>query len=84
MPAACSSSAPRAVSATRMDPTQHLQLLRAEALGAEGHPIHADGRIFREASALDGAGIGFQRDLDVRRKTEQCAGLLQHAPDRGR
>ena len=69
----------------RVDAAQHLQLLRAKTLGAQGHPVHAHGRVFGEAPALDGAGIGFQGDLDVALKTDECAGLLQHLADcRGR
>ena len=65
-----------------MDAAQHLQLLGAEALRAQGNPIDAHGRIFRETAALDGAGIGFQGDFDVGGKTELGAGLIQHATDR--
>src|SRR5690606_21154717 len=51
------------------------------ALRAEGHARYTRGAIFREASTLDGARIGFQRDFDVAREAERSARVFDQPAD---
>ena len=46
--------------------------------------VHAGGAIMLEAAMLGGAGIGFQRDLEVRCEAQARAGRLQERIDRFR
>ena len=60
-----------------VDAAQPLQLLRIEALRAERHPGDAGGAIVGEPAALDRAGIGLERHLDIARPAEQRAHACQ-------
>ena len=53
-----------------VDAPQALELLWIEALRPERHAGDAGGAIVGEAAALDGSGIGLERDFDLGRQLE--------------
>ena len=64
-----------------VDAPQPLELSVVEALDAHRQPVHPRGAIAPEVTGLGGARIGFERDLDVLRKGQPAAHLLQQASD---
>src|SRR5690606_41133074 len=53
-----------------VDAPQRLELVLLEALHADGQAIDAEAAIAPELGLLEGAGVGFQGDFDVRRERD--------------
>ena len=51
--------------ARRMNASQRLQACVIETLCAKRHAINSGDGVIHETTVLDGAGVGFERDLDV-------------------
>jgi hypothetical protein len=66
----------------RVNTPERGQVARIEALAAERDAIHARRGVFGEASALDGAGVGLERDLRLGCDAHGATNALQDAADR--
>jgi hypothetical protein len=64
-----------------MDAAEPLQLVVVEALHAEGNAVDAGRQIAVETAVLDGAGIGFQRDLGIGSQRQALAYAIEQALD---
>ena len=58
-----------------------LQMLVVEALHADRQARHAGGAVGAEAVALEGAGVGLERDLAIGRELQACAQVADQAVD---
>ncbi|MNO85271.1 hypothetical protein D3C76_766420 [compost metagenome] len=67
-----------------MDAAEGLELVGLEALHADGQAVDAEPAVVGELGLLEGAGVGFQGDLDVRLEADFPLQAFQNATQRGR